>query len=140
MEEYHFIYPSQIRYGDIDPQWHVNNARYLTYLDLARIHYWKNLGLWDGESFVDYGLVLADIHISYLRSITLLDSIQVGIRIVSIGNKSLRFDYLIEPTDKTFVFARADSVNVAFDYHQKKSFPIPQTWREKISAFEGKNF
>jgi len=140
MEEYHFIYPIQIRYGDIDPQWHVNNARYLTYLDLARIHYWKNLGLWDGESFADLNLVLADIHISYMRSITIRDSIQVRMGISSIGNKSLRFEYFIEPIDRQFIFARADSVNVAYDYRQQKSYPIPQAWRDKISAFEGKPF
>ena len=37
MSAYHFSYPIEVRYGDLDPQGHVNNAKYLTYMEQARV-------------------------------------------------------------------------------------------------------
>ena len=37
MADFRFYHPIEVRYGDLDPQGHVNNARYLTYLEQARI-------------------------------------------------------------------------------------------------------
>ncbi|NOY99067.1 MAG: acyl-CoA thioesterase, partial [Chloroflexi bacterium] len=39
MSDFHFYHPIVVRYGDLDPQGHLNNARYLTYFEQARIHY-----------------------------------------------------------------------------------------------------
>ena len=60
MSTFHFIYPIQIRYGDLDPQWHVNNARFVTYLEQSRFAYLVELGLFDGKGFFDLGLIVAD--------------------------------------------------------------------------------
>ena len=54
-----FYHPIEVRYGDLDPQGHVNNARYLTYMEQARIAYVAHLGLWKGPSFLDIGIILA---------------------------------------------------------------------------------
>jgi acyl-CoA thioester hydrolase len=64
MSEFRFFYPVQIRYADLDAQWHVNNARFLTILEQARLSYIRQLGLWDGKSFLDLGLIVADVHIA----------------------------------------------------------------------------
>jgi len=32
MAQFHFYLPLQVRYGDLDPQWHVNNAHTVTYI------------------------------------------------------------------------------------------------------------
>jgi acyl-CoA thioester hydrolase len=44
MPGFHYYHPIEVRYGDLDPQGHVNNARYLTYLEQARIGYIRHLG------------------------------------------------------------------------------------------------
>jgi acyl-CoA thioester hydrolase len=36
--------PIEIRFRDLDGMGHVNNAVYLTYLEVARAHYWRALG------------------------------------------------------------------------------------------------
>jgi hypothetical protein len=51
MNEFRFYHPIEVRYSDLDPQGHVNNAKFLTYLEQARIEYIGKLGLWDGSSF-----------------------------------------------------------------------------------------
>ena len=140
MVGYHFLIPIQIRYGDLDPQGHVNNSRFLTYLEQARFEYLLHLGLWDGKSFFEVGLIVADVHLSYLAPIELTQKIQVGIRVAKIGNKSMRFEYRIEDVEYATALASGETVMVAYDYHQKVSKPVPKEWRKKISEFEGKDF
>jgi acyl-CoA thioester hydrolase len=137
MSAYNFYYPIRIRYGDLDPQWHVNNARFLTFLEQTRLSYIINLGLFGGEDFFSLGLIVADIHIAYVAPIKLLEKIQVGMRVTRLGNKSLDTEYLIENEENRDVKARAEVVMVTFDYKLNKSVPIWPHWREKIAAFEG---
>ncbi len=129
--------PIQVRYGDLDPQGHVNNARYLTYTEQARVNYLVELGLWDGSSYLDLGIIVADVHMSFLAPILISQAIQVGARVTRIGNKSIHFEYQIEDEDTGQVMARGESVMVTFDYRAGTSIPVPPAWREKISAFEG---
>ena len=67
MSDYHFYHPIEVRYGDLDPQGHVNNAKHLTYFEQARIAYMIELGLFTkDQSFMEIGVILADVHITYL--------------------------------------------------------------------------
>ena len=38
-ENYTYYHPINVRFADLDPQAHVNNAIYLTYLESARLGY-----------------------------------------------------------------------------------------------------
>lgn len=37
MSRFGFYQPIEVRYGDLDPQGHVNNASYLTYIDQDKL-------------------------------------------------------------------------------------------------------
>jgi predicted dehydrogenase len=67
MTTYHFHIPIQVRYMDLDPQWHVNNAKFLSFLETARMQYLLHLGLWDGKDFFRLGLIVASVHLDYLQ-------------------------------------------------------------------------
>lgn len=136
MPEYRFYHPIQVRYGDLDPQGHVNNARILTYMEQARIAYLQELKLWDGQSFLDLGLIVADVHVSYLAPVFLNQPVRVGLRVTRLGNKSLTFENTVENAATQAALAKGETVMVAFDYHQDASIPVPDDWREKIARFE----
>lgn len=140
MAEYKFSIPITVRYGDLDPQWHVNNARYLTFLEQARLSYLQELGLFSGNSFLDFPLIVADIHIRYLAPIMSNQPIQVWLRTEKIGNKSLVFSYEIRDENSQQVLARAETIMVTYDYHQQKTVPVSAEWRSVISSFEGLDF
>jgi len=54
MSQFNFYHPIEVRYGDLDPQGHVNNAKQVTYFEQARIAYKIHLGLFAiGQSFMD---------------------------------------------------------------------------------------
>lgn len=137
MSEFKFYSPLQIRYGDIDPQWHVNHAHTVTFIETARFNFVQALGIFDGASYFDLGWIVADVHVTYLAPITLTQKIRVGVRVAKLGNKSMTLEYQIEDESNGNVLTRAETVMVHYDYHTHTSLPIPDEWREKIALHEG---
>lgn len=136
MSKYRFYQPITVRYGDLDPQGHVNNARYLTYLEQARVGYVRQLGLWDGGSFFDFGMIMADAHLTFRAPILWGQPLRVGMCITRLGNKSMDSIYSIEDAQGQQIFAEGASVLVAYDYHATKTIPVPDVWRKIIQEFE----
>ena len=89
MTDYRFYHPIEVRYGDLDPQGHLNNAKYLTYMEQARIAYLQHLGLYTGGSFLDIGVIMADAHLQFIEPVLWGEIVQVGVKITRLGNKSL---------------------------------------------------
>jgi acyl-CoA thioester hydrolase len=140
MAEFHFYHPIEVRYGDLDPQGHVNNAKHLTYFEQARIQYMIELGLFSkDQSFMEIGVILADVHIAYFEPIYFGQNIKVGVHAAKIGNKSMTWEQNIIDADSGKELASGEVVIVTYDYRQEKTISIPQKWRERIIQFEGLN-
>jgi acyl-CoA thioester hydrolase len=138
MADFHFYHPIEVRYGDLDPQGHVNNAKYLTYFEQARITYWIKLGLFTkDQSFMELGVILADVHITYFEPVYFGQNIKVGVHVAKLGNKSMTWEQNIVDADTGRELAKGEVVVVTYDYKEEKTIPIPQAWREKITEFEG---
>jgi acyl-CoA thioester hydrolase len=138
MSDFRFYHPIEVRYGDLDPQGHVNNAKQLTYFEQARISYWINIGLFTkDQSFMELGVILADVHITYLAPIYFGQNIKVGVHVAKLGNKSMTWEQNIVDGDTDRELTKGEVVVVAYDYVIQKTIPIPQDWREKIIRFEG---
>jgi acyl-CoA thioester hydrolase len=127
MTTFRFYHPIEVRYGDLDPQGHVNNAKYLTYLEQARIAYIKHLGLWPGGSFLNIGIILADAHLVFRSPILFGQPLRVGVCVSRLGNKSLTMEYRLEDSDSGSDQSLADgtTILVTYDYHTSQTIPIP---------------
>ena len=127
-------YPLQIRFADIDVMGHVNNANYLHYFELARLHFFGELlgEDWDWKS---YGILLAKNTVEYKYPVVLTDQISVEIYCCRIGEKSFTFKYQIVDSEKCF--AEGESVVVCFDYHKNSSIPIPEKMLTVLSDYSG---
>jgi acyl-CoA thioester hydrolase len=138
MVQFNFYHPIEVRYGDLDPQGHVNNAKHLTYFEQARIAYKVKLGLFTkDQSFMEIGVILADIHITYFEPIHYGKNIKVGVHAARLGNKSMTWDQNIVDADTGKELAKGEIVLVTYDYQNKMTVPIPQEWKDKINHFEG---
>ena len=136
MPDFCFFHPIEVRYGDLDPQGHVNNACYLTYMEQARIAYIQTLGLWPGGTFLDIGIILAEVQVVFNSPILYGQKVRVGVRVSRLGNKSLTMDYLLEDAENGKRLASGSSVLVTYNYRDARSLPIPEDWRKVIAAFE----
>ncbi len=137
MGEYHFYHPMEVRYGDLDPQGHVNNAAHLTYFEQARVAYFIKLGLFSkDQSFMDIGVILADVQITYLKPVTFGREVKVGVRVEKLGGKSITLKQNVLDGSTGEELSRGKVVMVTFDYREGKTIPIPEEWRRKVGEFE----
>lgn len=137
MTDYHFYHPIEVRYADIDAQGHLNNAKFLTFFEQARIQYLRRLGLFSGEqSFMDIGVILADIHIAFRAPVLWGMDVRVGVKTVKLGNKSMTVAQCLKNGPDGSIMAEGEVVLVTYDYHSGVTLPIPQAWHETISRFE----
>ena len=138
MSEFRFFHPVEVRYGDLDPQGHLNNAKYLTYFETARINYFTHLGLFTpGQSFMDIGVIMAEASVTFHAPVEYGMRVEVGVHIPRLGNKSMRVEQNIVHTGSGEMLASGYVILVAFDYHTNKTVPIPDLMRETISTYEG---
>jgi acyl-CoA thioester hydrolase len=121
------------RYRDVDSVGHVNNAVYVTYLEQARVEYIQ--AVFDASP-VDPGFVVAHVSVDYERPIQLDETVVVALRVDEIGESSITMSYEIRADGA--LAATAESVIVPFDRESNGSRPVPDDWRERIQAHEGR--
>ena len=138
MTTFSYYHPITVRYGDLDPQGHVNNAVYLTYLESARLGYYQQVGIYHPDSRILTGMVVVRNEIDYLAPVRFGHNIHVGLRVEKIGTKSFTFAFQIENVKDGTPLARGKSVMVVYDNQTEQGVPIPDDWREKINQFEEK--
>jgi len=119
---------------------HVNNAKYLTYIESARINYFRDV--FSRDMFDSPGFILAKATIDFLLPLALQDEIKVLTRCSRIGNKSFDLEYEIVRLNSTTpqTVAKAQTVQVAYDYSKNTTVPIPDEWTKKIEAYEQRKF
>lgn len=123
-----------VRYRDIDSLGHVNNAVYVTYLEQARVEYIQEV--FDTIPH-DPGFVVARLDVDYERAIELGATVVVALGVTDIGQSSVTMSYEIR-ADGTLA-ATAETTIVALDESGDPT-RIRETWRERITAHEGRTF
>jgi acyl-CoA thioester hydrolase len=137
MEGFRFVHQQEATFRDLDVFGHVNNAVYLTYLENARIGYMREvLGI---ESLDDLLVIVANVNIDFRSRASLGETLEIGARTSRIGTKSFELDHEIRGPEDRLVAAAATTL-VTFDYRGDSTMPVPDLWRERIEAYEAKDF
>lgn len=137
MEEIKFkhLTPIQLRFNDFDALGHVNNSVYLSFYDLGKTEYFIQV-LPDVQLNREVGMVIADIHVSFLLPVYPGENVAVETAVVEVGNKSFRlFQQLIDVETKE-VKCICKTVMVCFDAKTKTTRPISPEWRKALAGFE----
>jgi acyl-CoA thioester hydrolase len=135
-----FYHPIEVRYGDLDPQGHLNNAKYLTYFEQARIQYFIELELFtQGKSFMEIGVILAEARITFHQPVQFGTAVKVGVHTSKLGGKSMTVEQVLLNAETGEKLASGQVVLVAYNYHIGETIPIPDSWREKITQYENEN-
>lgn len=111
---------------------HVNNSRYLSFLEDSRIGLLSRIAADGPKSLM--GLILARVEIDYIKPVLLTpDPVTVQLWVSSIGSKSFTLGSVIRQADA--VMAKANAVLVAFDYDSQSSRALTDAEREALSAW-----
>ncbi|MEY4071070.1 MAG: hypothetical protein RL721_1684 [Candidatus Eisenbacteria bacterium] len=130
------VAPLRPRFRDTDAMGHVNNAVYVTYLEVARQEYWRALTADDNYRVVPF--ILAHVDIDFRSEALMHETLELCIRCSFVGGKSFGFDYLIRERTSERTVVEARTVQVFYDYGTKASIPCPPEWRARLEAFEGR--
>jgi acyl-CoA thioester hydrolase len=135
-----------VRLSDTDAMGHVNNARYLTYVEIARVAYYEQVtgnALPIGAHGAEEGMILAEIRMTYRSPAFYGETITVETRVERIGRTSFGMVHRMTAPESRYGPARliavADSVLVSYDYQQERPIPVPDEWRDAMEAFEGRS-
>ena len=135
----------QVRLADTDAMGHVNNANYLTYVEIARVAYYEQVtgnALPIGVHGAEEGMILAEIRMTYRSPAFYGETLLVETRIERIGRTSFGMVHRMTAPESRYGPARliavADSTLVSYDYQQECPIPVPDEWRSAMAAYEGR--
>ena len=129
--------PIHLRFSDMDSFGHLNNAKYLTYFEEARIHYYNDLVNWKYDWSIR-GIILARAEVDFIVPGHFRDKVLIYTRTSKIGSKSITNEYKMvkQTTSEEIVLAQAITVAVFYNYEINASSYVPEDWRTAISEFE----
>lgn len=114
-----------IRFRDLDPLNHVNNAIFSTYYEEARIEFIQDVNKLASELKNGYSFVLAKIEIEFIRPVEYPNEILIGSGIKSLGNSSITSFQAIYTGDKKKLASVAEAHGVWFDLSKQRPTRIP---------------
>ena len=115
-----FFMEIEVRFRDLDAMGHVNNAVYFTYIEIARTESYTHLVNIQKLSDIDF--ILASASCSFKSAISMGETVIVYVKPVNISGSRWTFMYELREKISGRLIAKAETVQVAFDYkkHEKK--------------------
>ena len=136
-EIFHCFTPIKVRFRDLDAFGHVNNAVYFTFMEMARVEYFAQLGLLQPGEFPSPFFIIAEATCQFKMPIQMETPLNVQVRISRLGNSSFDMEYRFVDEASGAVLASGRTVQVTFDYTANRSVPLPDEWRTAIVQLEG---
>ena len=134
MKDYPITIEFPVHWSDLDALGHVNHARFLTWMESARIALFEQVGLaWKNQP--THGPILANLNVDYRAPVHYPSMIVCGVRVQRIGNTSFVLEYGVAQSKSLDEFvAVGTSVIVLYDYQAATTVPIPQQLRSELSG------
>jgi acyl-CoA thioester hydrolase len=129
--------PIAVRWGDMDSMGHVNNAKYFTYCESARMSYFAAVRMHEHREDGRYGPALAAATLNFRRQVRYPAELEVATRVTEIGRSSFKMEYEVRHRDTGERVADGSGVIVWTDYGTGRSTPLPESLKEEIRRFEG---
>lgn len=137
LKYYKHSLPIKVRFSDLDIVGHLNNSRYQTYIEEARIAYFHDVVNHDKKS-LNFHSVVSKITIDFIKPIEFGDDITIYTRVFNINERSHEVHNLFvrRENEKTEIMATAQTLMAAFDYNTKQPSTYPSAYLEKVKQFE----
>ena len=130
LEDFPYRLTDNVRFADLDPNQHVNNAVYATYFETGRVTLVKDRSRGLMPTGLAWMLVRLDIH--FRAELRWPGSIEMGLGVAKFGRTSVTFDQVVFSEGKCV--ATAQSVTVLIDEKTRKPTPLTEDNHRKIPA------
>jgi acyl-CoA thioester hydrolase len=129
LEDFPFRVSDNVRFADLDPNQHVNNAVYATYFETGRVGLMKDHSYGLLPPGVTWLMVRLDMH--FRAELRWPGTIEMGLGVAKFGRTSVTFDQVV--FSKGICVASAQSVTVLLDASTRKPKPLTE---EIIARFQ----
>ncbi len=136
-----------VRYQDLDPYCHVNNAVHLEFFEAARISYLealagiRGLGPLVAGDIPGVKYVIAEATVRYKAPIYFEDALYCTANVRTVGNRSFTIDHELR-TGESFetgrLVAEGSSAQVFFDPETEEIQPRPDWFLSTVARLEGR--
>ena len=120
--------PITVRWRDMDAMGHVNNSKYISFLEEARVRWMLSV---EGVSMTDrIAPVVANTNVNYRAPIVWPNDIVVELYVERLGNSSVTIAHrIVDEKDATKLYSDGNVVVVWMDTQTGKSAPLPEAIR-----------
>jgi acyl-CoA thioester hydrolase len=129
LEDFPYRLTDNVRFADLDPNQHVNNAVYATYFETGRVTLMKDRSYGLMPDGVTWIMVRLDMH--FRAELRWPGGIEMGLGLVKFGRTSVTFDQVVFSQGKCV--ASAQSVSVLIDAETHKPMPLTA---DIVAAFQ----
>jgi acyl-CoA thioester hydrolase len=129
-----FLYHCPLRWSDLDAYGHVNNARFLTLYEEARVALMFVEARKAGVDGFERGVVISRHEVDYLRPIDYDDPVRIELWIEQV--RASRFTVAYEMFDGDVVASRARTVCVPFDLAAGRPRRLADVEREFLAPWQ----
>lgn len=123
----------ETRWNDNDSYGHVNNIVYYSYFDTAVNRHLIQKGVLNLSNSEVVGLVI-ESKCTYFSPITFPDTVAVGLKVIHLGNSSVRYQIGLFCNDSDSASAVGEFVHVYVERSTNKPVSIPDNTRAVLKA------
>ena len=120
LEDFPYRILDNVRFADLDPNHHVNNAIYATYFEIGRVTLMKDRSYGLMPEGLSWMMVRLDMH--FHAELRWPGTIEMGLGLVKFGRTSVTFDQVVFSEGRCV--ASAQSVSVLIDDATRKPTPL----------------
>ena len=128
LEDFPYRLTDNVRFADLDPNQHVNNAVYASYFETGRVTLMKDPSRELIPAGLSWIMVRLDIH--FRAELRWPGIIELGLGVARLGRTSVTFDQVVFSEGRCV--ASAQSVNVLIDEATRKPTPLTDEVIEKL--------
>jgi acyl-CoA thioester hydrolase len=132
-EAYQKFSSVETRWNDNDSYGHVNNVVYYEFFDTAVNRHLIEQGVLNLASSEAIGLVI-ETKCTYFSSITFPDTVHVGLKVLHLGNSSVRYQIGLFKNSDNISAAMGEFVHVYVNRQTNQPVSIPQDVRAVLQA------
>lgn len=131
-----FFESIRVRYGEVDKQGIVYNGHYATYTEVCFAAFMRGKGMPYNKMVEDTGFELTHVKsiFEYLGSVYEEDLIDVGLKIVRVGEKSFTLGFEIYRSGEDNLLVYAEHVFAGYDSATRKSRPLSDVMRKLLEG------
>lgn len=131
--QFQFYHPVKVRFSETDMFGHLNNTVPFTYFEVARIEYFKSLGLMqDWMKYTSETIpVVADLQCDFLQQVFFDENLKIYVKSETIGRSSTDLHYMAKKEDGTVCFVGRGTI-VQMSKKTGKAMPITEEMRSRL--------